>query len=470
MTITTPQLARYPDSWPIPQISPHAGLVDAGLVRSPQKGFPQQYRFMSTGATRMTMTFRIALADWTDWVTWINTYGITRWCVIPCVDQHEVIDPTPTYDYSVARFTGRIRRVPLGELYVDAQCEVDLWPINIGVAKPGRQYFDGLSGIGAPGRVCEEIEYLFYQVAGSRWYSGVTGEQVWPFPFPAGGFDALQDSTISGLADWGPNSFVQKTYDGTIQSQPHFPVNTCEPNKEQLYIEMTDGNGVGGVTAPYFVPSSRKSYDGQDGFATVIGRPDLHLPSSVSNFIQSRLWRGSFVFLKTDLSTETDIGTLELTHNTGTDTLTFTYTHFGRSYTEGPLTPGSVPQFSFDWTWDPGLSVVGDFWVPITVKVSTWVQSAVLEGNIRWLIGRSSITIGVADQIYIDAQDVVFGLGANTQLADYEIYEQIVPEAYGLSRTPPSIMFDSKLALGGIGLWKGDHNLFWDSFRNNAIA
>jgi hypothetical protein len=77
-------------------------------------------------------------ADLAAWRTWVNTYGITRWCLMPCVDQYEKIDPTPTYDWSIARFVGLMQVTPLGEDYVDVRCEVDLWPEAVGVSRAGQ--------------------------------------------------------------------------------------------------------------------------------------------------------------------------------------------------------------------------------------------------------------------------------------------------------------------------------------------
>lgn len=90
---------------------------------------------MGTAPTRVSATFRIPFADYDGWRQWVNTYAITRWCLLPIVDQYERIDPTPTYDWSMVRFTGQIVVTPVGENHVDASCELDVWPEAIGVSK-----------------------------------------------------------------------------------------------------------------------------------------------------------------------------------------------------------------------------------------------------------------------------------------------------------------------------------------------
>lgn len=141
MTVVTPQLPRYPAEFPVPQRTSYSGTIDSGLVRSPQQGFPQQYRFTPTAPTRLNMTFRVPRDLYVKWTRWVNTYAVTRWCLLPCIDQYQLIDPTPTYDWSIVRFVGnRMRTRLIGEEWLDISCEVDVWPVEVGVSKPGTNY------------------------------------------------------------------------------------------------------------------------------------------------------------------------------------------------------------------------------------------------------------------------------------------------------------------------------------------
>ena len=148
MTITSYAARRYPEDWPVPQIQGHGGVIDAGMVRSQQQGFPEQWRFTPSSPTRVSMVFRVPRAEWVGWLTWVNTYAVANWAILPYVDQYESIDPSPTYDYGLARFVGRMRMTPLGEDYVDVSCLADVYPAEASI---------GIDGNGGGGKAGLEI-------------------------------------------------------------------------------------------------------------------------------------------------------------------------------------------------------------------------------------------------------------------------------------------------------------------------
>jgi hypothetical protein len=139
MAVISPEIARYPLTWPVPQKARHEHDIDTGLVRSSQQGFPQQFRAVGSAPTLVRATFRVPTAELEAWWKWVNTYAVTRWALIPLVDQYERIDPNYVYDWSMARFVGFISsEAAVGEGLYDVTCELDVWPESVGISRAGQ--------------------------------------------------------------------------------------------------------------------------------------------------------------------------------------------------------------------------------------------------------------------------------------------------------------------------------------------
>lgn len=260
MTITAPAIPRYPDNWPRPQKNDISGSIDTGLLRSTQQGFAFQYRNMGSSPTRVSLTFRIPLSDWPAWSQWINTYAITRWCLLPLVDQYERVDPTPAYDWSMCRFVGRIRVQPLGESYVDATCDVDVWPEGItsyskraglesglggGTADPG-----DLWGGADPDTIYTETGYYH-------------GERI---PWSPSGSPVSDDS----LYVWGPLVFGQTLAQRRAQ-RVALPTNNGAYTPDEWWFNRT------GWASPFNLTSYYTGVTNIVGPSTAVNTPDAFI-------------------------------------------------------------------------------------------------------------------------------------------------------------------------------------------------
>ena len=490
MTITSYAARRYPEDWPVPQIQGHGGVIDAGMVRSQQQGFPEQWRFTPSSPTRVAMTFRMPRSDWTDWLTWVNTYAITKWVVLPYVDQYESIDPSPTYDYGLARFVGRMRMTPLGEDYVDVSCLADVYPAEASTGENA----GGKAGIEIPVECipfsCSSIEDFYQKVGGAdSWTSLVTGEVTWAFPFPDSNFTVLAPYTT-----WGSNGWTE----GTLPAGKGAPVDACA-GADSRYFRAGDGSLGGAVQ---LARVTRTVAD--DQINAIVGPFGQNLDTEAN----SRMSTG-FDFFYYNVTTTGGIVTnnawITITsssslgagnvHDQVTVLVRFPYrnpTFNGIkvsfddfiSYTSFTGVSDTISQFA---TVVPYSSIFPDaawLWAPLNVKMEvTYDETPVVTNRTvgkRWYYkanGTATVNIG-AVSLAFDSGDMAFGgisISQPAQLFDTFHTDPIgLPAATGGEKSTRFIsstnVTGQAIAVGGIGLSQGIYNDFRIAVERNSEA
>lgn len=325
---------------------------------------------------------------------------------------------------------------------------------------------------------CEAIQ-TFVLNNGGTWWAGEAEDVVsWDWPFPTGGFDGRQDSQTNGLARFGAFSVEQNAYSNSADYSGKWPINSCG-SKLNLYAELTDGNLVGGVSSPYFVksPLGEVLVDSDD-FAAVIGRPTVDAALSGSNLMESRLWRGTFYNVLNNGTLVSQVGNLQMNQNSSTGVITFTFTHPGRRFTirdngfngRDFIDPDTASNQATSVTHSPG---TGHGWLPITVNIQmtgvrlqeNW-NSGFGTINNEGFIFSSSCVIGIEDQVYTMFEDELYFGGNSNGWAGIDFVD---PGDHGGSTSNgASYLFDSSLALGGLGDHKGLHLDFYDAWVTNT--
>lgn len=331
------------------------------------------------------------------------------------------------------------------------------------------------------GTPCEAVQTLVLN-DGKTFYTAeaYVDDVTWSFPFPAGGFTAKQDSTGTGLANWGTNSFVQQAYTDASNYAGKWPINSCD-DKLNLYMEMTDGSLVGGVSQPYF---TRDTYiplvnDAVEGFTFILGRPRVDQALSGANVISSRVWRNTWAGrLNSGVTKEAGgfQGNLQLNQDSVTGDLTFVFTHPGKEY-DYLQSPFNASRYYIDpastnktnsLVFSPGAD---HGWLPVTIYITArvteikdnWSSNFGNTNNLS-LMSSSTITITVGDVTQTVTESDLFVEGNSGGWVSASFIDPVV---YGESPNGASYLFDSELALGGIGTYENEAFDFYDAWVTN---
>lgn len=325
------------------------------------------------------------------------------------------------------------------------------------------------------GSPCEAIS-TFVLNNGGTWWAGEAEDVVsWDWPFPAGGFTGLQSSQTNGLARFGAFSIEQNAYNNSADYSGKWPINSCG-SKLNLYAEMTDGNSIGGITPPYFARSPSLPHVDSDNFAFVGGRPRVDQVLDGTNLMESRLWRGNFYNVQNNGTLRSQPGNLQMNQDSVTGVLTFTYTHPGRRFTledngfNGRVFIDADPSNAVtSVTHSPGTT---HGWMPFTINIAVtgvrlqenWSSNFGTVNNEGFILS-STVTIGVEDQVYsMTESELVMDTTSN----GWQGTDFVDPEDYGGSANNAAYLFDTKMALGGLGDHKGIHLDFYDAWVTNT--
>jgi len=469
MSVVDAPVRRYPEGWPVAQREGYSGLIDAGLVRSQQRGFAQQWRFSPAGATRLAMTFRILRSEYPDWLKWINTYAITDWVLLPCVNQYRTIDPTPTYAWSLARFVGRMSVQPLGELYVDVRCAADVYPAEVGDSIDG-------TGVGGGKGFIPRFECFPYSCTATTEYfvsrNGVwsqlgTTSPVWAdFPFPtSGGLQAYQDSRPDGLAIFNGDSIQTKTLpDDGGNYDPYFQFTGCEDNQQPLYLVMTDGNFVSAIS-PTYIRDPNYAGNGSGNFYALVGRETLGNSSSAfmgGEVFSTRLYGR----LTTNVLTVSEYkASISMVLEGGTDNVRVSIGGPGQTYTlinpelGDNQTLSKTGRQSASALWDlDSLTDSTGVWIPLSVGLSVDNGSLLrawggTSTDPDFIVGTCNMWAQLGANRLESSEQIVFTQTRRDFGAPgFSPQELVIPSAYGLSASqPPTFGLNCTYALGAIG-------------------
>lgn len=324
---------------------------------------------------------------------------------------------------------------------------------------------------------CQAINTFVLNNGGSWWAGEAEDVVSWDWPFPAGGFDGRQDSQTNGLARFGAFSVEQNAYGNSADYSGKWPINSCG-SKLNLYAELTDGNSVGGISQPYFVKSPNPILVDSDDFFAVIGRPQVDVAISGSNIMEGRVWRGTFYNVLNNGTLLGAAGNLQMSQNSSTGDMTFTFTHPGRRFTirdngfngRDFIDPDTSSNQATSVVHSPGTT---HGWLPITVNVQmtgvrlqeNW-NSGFGTVNNEGFIFSSTVTIGVEDQLYTMTESELY-FGGNS--SGWQGTSFVDPADHGgTSSNGATYFFDSKLALGAIGDHKGLHLDFYNEWVTNT--
>jgi hypothetical protein len=417
----------------------------------------------------------------------VNTFAITRWCVLPYVDQYESIDPSDTYDYGLARFVGQMRLTPMGEDYVDVQCQADVFPAEAGT---------GLLGIGKAGLTipvecipfaCSSIEDFYQKVGGEdSWTSLVTGEETWTFPFPDSNFTVLAPYTGFGQSGWT---------EGTLPAGKGAAVDACT-GADSRYFQAGDGSAGGAVQFSRVVRSVA-----DDSISAIVGPFGQNLDTE-SNSRMSTGFDFFYYNVTTTGAIVTNTAYITITssasggsgvHDQVTVTVRFPYnnptlngtkvsysdflgyTSFTGVSEEAAIYSTTVAYSSIfpnsDWLWAP-------LGVSMEVSVDSGPDLTNRTVGKRWYyqgVGVATVNIGPVELTF-NSQDMAFG-GIN-QSQTTSLYSQThtdpidLPAATGSEKSNRFIsstnVTNQAIALGGLGLSQGIYNDFRIAVERNS--
>lgn len=493
MTATAAQCPLYPlDQFPLPQIASNRGGIVAGLARTDeQTGLPQQSRPMGTGPTTIALSFRMTKPVFQDWYRWVATFGMTRYCLLPCIDQHPLYGITESYDFAIAKFNGQMRMREINTDLVEVECSVHLLPMDSTEGIPGAN----ARGAGAIGSLLDDNPYPPQYACDSvqQWYASngysyvdlSTGTQIgWAFPLTSAEgspYIAIQ-STASGDQEsgFGVGTFSAEVIPADDFDRPSYLVfDSCDPNQERLYLRQYSGNPVAGIINVYLTDAVPKV--GDAGVSAIIGKTELvsgtiNMGLAIRTRHYARRVRPDTSVLFDAFNTAVIINHVDASGpnpagiNITVDAPGPSYTWDGTTLTVGNPSSADYTEFMpYDEIFQDGV------WAPFSVNVVLSITERFVTntGTIRINYGGTcGVFIGIGEKTIVYSQPVyLYGLIAG-QSGDIDPQQFIDPRAYGQAAAGAIYMFNSNYALGSIGGSVSDEAEFLEfklAYENNRI-
>lgn len=121
-------MAIYPKTFPCPMIEGYSIDVDAGLVRSKERGLPAQRRTFTTMPQTVKCKFSLSLHDWGYWQEWVRRDGL-GWFYIDIPSMYSGYRSARVFPHLV-RFTAPFTIDTKSSTHVTASCVLEMSPTN----------------------------------------------------------------------------------------------------------------------------------------------------------------------------------------------------------------------------------------------------------------------------------------------------------------------------------------------------